>query len=139
MFYINYKEKRSTVTVNEFKTKDEAEKMLDTMKESLANGDTTYEAHEYYVSNRCAKAWKDRELLPGVDGEEEEEISDPMENLDEAPVTIDDKDPDDVYVDAYLETWETPAGKVREALVGNEDEEYIPTEDKVEEAEVVEA
>lgn len=135
MFYINYKEKRNTVTVNEFATKAEAEKKLDEMKTSLENADGQYETHEYYVSSRCSKAWKERDLsdaCPSCDGEEEEEVENT--ELPEEPVTVDDQNPDDVYVDAYLETWETPSGKVREALVGNEDEEFIPTEEDEEPA-----
>lgn len=128
MFYINYKAKRKTYTVAEFANEADAQNELDRLK-VLQEANEEPSDREYYISKRATKAWAEKELIPAE--EEEEEISNAVEvtELPEAPVTVDDQDPDDVYIDCCIEVDELPCGKMREELVGNEDEEYIPTED----------
>ena len=95
MYYINYKEKKHTVTVNEFKTKEEAEAALAEM----------YSDKEYYISTRATKAWKeakDAEELVNEEVEAEEEEAqegDEYTTLDDLLENEAEVDPDEDYED----------------------------------------
>lgn len=129
MFYINYKEKHKTHTIAEFNTEADAQTELERLQTLQVAGEEPGDRN-YYISKRATKAWSERELLPAEE-EEEEVVEDAAEaeELPEAPVTVDDQDPDDVYIDCCIEVDELPCGKLREELVGNEDEEFIPTDE----------